>query len=215
MEIRTPLKAMHPARRLAALMRLSRRARRRIIRALSRRYATWAQRQRKLIKWLSATTRHIYEELAEWIERNGEPVFAGRKYIAAACDCHPDTVTKAVRELVALGLLLVRERRYQDKRTGRWRQASNVYALPTGPPSELEQDRLRRLTQEAEQRSATSPQHRIGQTPDHTQIKTKKTLNKVAFGPRLDQKQDRNRGWERPGPILSRMIALRSVKMQE
>jgi len=214
-EIRTPLKAMHPARRLAALMRLSRRARRRILRALSRRYATWAQRQRKLIKWLSATTRHIYEELADWIRREGQPVFPSRAYIADACDCHPDTVTKAVRELVALGLLLVRERRYQDKRTGRWRQASNVYALPAGPPSELEQDRLRRLTQEAEQRCAHSPRHRIGQTPGQTQGYTKKTRNKVASGPRLDRKQVQKGGWERPGPILSRMIALGSVKLQE
>ena len=214
MEIHTPLKAMHPARRLAALMRLSRRARRRILRALSRRYATWAQRQRKLIKWLSATTRHIYEELADWIRREGQPVFAGRAYIADACDCHPDTVTKAVRKLVALGLLLVRERRYQDKR-GRWRQASNLYALPAGPPSELEQDQLRRLTHEAEQRCATGSRHRIGQTPDHTQIYIKKTLNKVASGPISDQKQDQNIGWERPGPILSRMIALGLVKRQE
>lgn len=214
MEIRTPLKAMHPARRLAALLRLSRRARRRILRALSRRYATWAQRQRKLIKWLSATTRHIYEELADWIRREGQPVFPSRAYIADACDCHPDTVTKAVRELVALGLLLVRERRYQDKRTGRWRQASNLYALPD-PLSELGQDRLRRLTHEAEQRCAHSSHHRIGQTPGHTQVKTKMTLNKVASGPSLDQKHDQNRGWERPGPILSRMIELGSVKLQE
>lgn len=215
MEIHTPLQTMQPARRLAALMRFSRRARRRILRALSRRYATWAQRQRKLIKWLSATTRHIYEELADWITREGQPVFPSRKYIADACDCHPDTVTKAVRELVALGLLLVRERRYQDKRTGRWRQASNVYALPTGPPSELEQDQLRRLTHEAEQRAAHSPRYRIGQTADHTQLYTKKTLNKVASGSSLEQKHDQNRGWERPGPILSRMIALGSVKLQE
>lgn len=214
MEIHTPLKAIHPARRLATLMRLSRRARRRILRALSRRYTTWAQRQRKLIKWLSATTRHIYEELADWISREGQPVFPSRAYIADACDCHPDTVTKAVRELVALGLLLVRERRYQDKRTGRWRQASNVYALPAGPPSEPEQDRLRRLTHEADQRCATSPCHRIGQAADQTQINTKKTLNKVTTGPYLGQKHDQNRGGERLGPILSRMIALGSVKIQ-
>ena len=215
METHTPLKALHPARQLAALIRLSRRRRRRILRALSRRYATWAQRQRKLIKWLSATTRHIYEEVAEWIEREGQPVFAGRAYIAAACDCHPDTVTKAVRELVALGLLLVRERRYQDKRTGRWRQASNVYALPAGPPSEREQDRLRRLTHAAEQRCANRPQHRIGQAADQTQVYTKKTLNKVASGPHLDQKHDQNKGGKGPGPILRHMIALGSVKLQE
>ena len=213
MEIRTPLKAMHPARRLAALMRCSRRSRRRILRALGRRYTTWAQRQRQLIKSQSAATRDIYYELANWIRREGRPVFAGRAYIAAACDCHPDTVTKAVRKLVALGLLLVRERRYQDKR-GRWRQASNLYALPD-PLSELGQDRLRRLTHEAEQRGAHGSQHRIGQTPDHTQVKTKKTLNKVASGPQLDQKHDQNRGWERPGPILSRMVVLGSVKLQE
>lgn len=214
METHPHLKAMHPARQLAALMRLSRRRRRRILRALSRRYATWAQRKRKLIKWLSATTRHIYEELAEWIAREGQPVFAGRKYIAAACDCHPDTVTKAVRELVALGLLLVRERRYQDKRTGRWRQASNVYALPD-PLSELAQDRLRRLTHAAEQRCANTPQHRIGQAADQTQINTKKTLNKVASGSRLDQKHDQNKGGNGPGPILRHMIALGTVKIQE
>ena len=181
MEIHTPLQAMHPARRLAALMRLSRRSRRRILRTLSRRYTTWAQRLRRLIKSQSATTRDIYYELADWIRREGQPVFAGRKYIADACDCHPDTVTKAVRKLVALGLLLVRERRYQDKRTGRWRQASNLYALPD-PLSELGQDRLRRLTHEAEQRGAHGPRHRIGQTADHTHINTKKTLNKVASG---------------------------------
>ena len=215
MEIHTPLQAMHPARRLAALMRLSRRSRRRILRTLSRRYTTWAQRLRRLIKSQSATTRDIYYELADWIRREGQPVFAGRKYIADACDCHPDTVTKAVRKLVALGLLLVRERRYQDKRTGRWRQASNVYALPAGPPSEPEQDRLRRLTHEAEQRGAHSPRCRIGQTPDHTQVYTKKTLNKVASGPRLDQKHDQNKGGKGPGPILAHMIALGSVKMQE
>ncbi len=214
MEIRTPLKAMHPARRLAALMRFSRRARRRILRALSRRYTTWAQRQRQLIKSQSATTRDIYYELANWIAREGQPVWAGRAYIADACDCHPDTVTKAVRKLVALGLLLVRERRYQDKRTGRWHQASNVYALPD-PLSELGQDRLRRLTQEAEQRAAHSSSHRIGHSSDHTQIKTKKTLNKVASGPGLEHKRDRNRGWEHAGPILSRMIALGTVKLQE
>ena len=214
MEIHTPLKAMHPARQLAALMRLSRRRRRRILRALSRRYATWAQRQRKLIKWLSATTRHIYEEVAEWIAREGKPVFAGRAYIAAACDCHPDTVTKAVRELVALGLLLVRERRYQDQRTGRWRQASNLYALPD-PLSELAQDRLRRLTQEAEQRSAHGSRHRIGQPPDQTQVNIKKTLNKVASGPILNQHHAQNGGGKGPGPILRHMIALGSVKIQE
>ena len=214
MEIHTPLKAMHPARRLAALMRLSRRARRRVLRALSRRYATWAQRQRQLIKSQSAATRDIYYELADWIAREGQPVWAGRAYIAAACDCHPDTVTKAVRKLVALGLLLVRERRYQDKRTGRWRQASNLYALPD-PLSELGQDRLRRLTHEAEQRGAHSSHHRIGQSSDHTPGKTKKTLNKVASGPRLDRKQVQKGDWETPGPILSRMIALGSVKLQE
>ena len=214
MEIRTPLKAMHPARRLAALMRFSRRSRRRILRALSRRYTTWAQRQRQLIKSQSAATRDIYYELANWISREGQPVWAGRDHIADACDCHPDTVTKAVRKLVALGLLLVRERRYQDKRTGRWRQASNVYALPD-PLSELGQDRLRRLTHEAEQRGAHSPQHRIGQTPDQTQVKTKKTLNKVASGPQLDQKQGQNDGGKGPGPILRHMIALGSVKRQE
>ena len=213
MEIRTPLKAMHPARQLAALMRLSRRRRRRILRALSQRYTTWAQRKRKLIKWLSATTRHIYEELAEWIAREGQPVFAGRKYIAEACDCHPDTVTKAVRELVALGLLLVRERRYQDKR-GRWCQASNVYALPD-PLSELGQDRLRRLTHEAEQRCAHGSRHRIGQPPSHTLINTKKTLNKVASGSVWGQKHDQNKGRKGPGPILSHMIALGSVKLQK
>ena len=211
----TPLGALHPARRLAALMRLSRRARRRILRALSRRYATWAQRKRKLIKWLSATTRHIYEELADWIAREGKPVFAGRKHIADACDCHPDTVTKAVRQLVALGLLLVRERRYQDKRTGRWRQASNLYALPACPLSEPEQDRLRRLTQEAEQRHALGRLHRVGQSPRQTQINTKQTLNKVASGFLLDQRQDPKGSWERPGPILSRMIALGPVKLQQ
>ena len=213
MEIRTPLKAMHPARRLAALMRLSRRRRRRILRALSQRYTTWVQRKRKLIKWLSATTRHIYEELAEWIAREGQPVFAGRAHIADACDCHPDTVTKAVRELVALGLLLVRERRYQDKR-GRWRQASNVYALPD-PLSELAQDRLRRLTHEAEQRGADGPRHRIGQPPSQTHINTKKTLNKVASGSVLDQKHDQNDGGKGPGPILRHMISRGSVKLQE
>ena len=210
----TPLTAIHPARRLAALMRLSRRARRRILRALSRRYTTWAQRKRRLIKSLSATTRDIYYELADWIERKGQPVFAGREYIADACDCHPDTVTKAVRQLVALGLLLVRERRYQDKRTGRWHQASNLYALP-GPLSEPAQDRLRRLTQEAEQRHVLGRLDRVGQSPEQTQINTKKTLNKVASGPCLDQKQDQKGGWERPGPILSRMIALGSVKLQQ
>lgn len=213
METHTPLKAMHPARRLAALMRCSRRSRRRILRALSRRYTTWAQRQLRLIKSQSLSTRDIYYELANWIRREGQPVFAGRAYIADACDCHPDTVTKAVRKLVALGLLLVRERRYQDKR-GRWRQASNLYALPD-PLSELGQDRLRRLTHEAEQRCAHGSQYRIGQSSGHTPVKTKKTLNKVASGPGLDRKHDQNRGWERPGPILSRMIALGSVKLQE
>lgn len=214
METHPPLTANHPARRLAALMRLSRRARRRILRALSQRYATWAQRKRRLIKSLSATTRDIYYELADWIERKGQPVFAGRAYIAAACDCHPDTVTKAVRKLVALGLLLVRERRYQDKRTGRWHQGSNLYALP-GPLSEPAQGRLRRLTHEAEQRHALGRRHRIGQSSEQTQLNTKKTLNKVASGPCLDQKQDQKGSWERPGPILSRMIALGSVKLQQ
>lgn len=211
----TPLTAIHPARRLAALMRLSRRARRRILRALSQRYATSVQRKRQLIRSLSATTRDIYYELADWIERKGQPVFAGRKHIADACDCHPDTVTKAVRKLVALGLLLVRERRYQDKRTGRWRQASNLYALPAGPPSEPEQDRLRRLTHEAEQRHARGRLDRVGQSSEQTQVNIKKTLNKVAAGAYLEQKQDTKGGWERPGPILSRMLALGSVKLQE
>ena len=64
-----PLEAIHPARRLAALMRLSRRARRRILRALSRRYTTWAQRKRELIKSLSATFQNIYREVATWIAR--------------------------------------------------------------------------------------------------------------------------------------------------
>lgn len=213
MEIRTPLKAMHPARQLATLMQLSRRSRRRIVRALGRRYTTWAQRLRRLIKSQSATTRDIYDELANWIRREGKPVWAGRDHIADACDCHPDTVTKAVRKLVALGLLLVRERRYQDKR-GRWRQASNLYALPA-PLSELGQDRLRRLTHEADQRCANSPRHRIGQSPDHTQVKTKKTLNKVASGSVLGQKHDQNHSGKGPGPILRHMIALGSVKLQE
>ena len=215
MEIRTPLKAMHPARRLAALMRLSRRMRRRILRALSRRYATWAQRQRKLIRWVSATTRHIYEELADWIRREGQPVFPSRQYIAEACDCHPDTVTKAVRAVVALGLLLVRERRYQDKHTGRWRQASNVYALPSGPPAEPEQAQLRGLTQAAEQRCAQGRRHRVGQSADHTQIYTKNTQNKEASGPVLDRKQDQNKGNEKPGPIRSIMLAQETVEKQE
>ena len=177
-----PLEAIHPARRLAALMRLSRRARRRILRALSRRYATWAQRKRELIKSLSATFQNIYREVATWIAREGKPVFAGRAYLADACDCHPDTVTKAVRQLVALGLLVVRARRYQDKRTGRWRQASNVYALPAGPLSEPEQDQLRRFSHAVEQGRVQGRLHRIARSTGHTQIFTKKTQYKVTSG---------------------------------
>ena len=213
MEIRTPLKAMHPARQLAALMRLSRRARRLFLQALER--VTWWQRRRELIRALRGTVRHLYDELAEWIEREGQPVFAGRAYLAQLCGCTPRTVTRCIRELIALGLIERRRRRWQDTR-GRWHEGSSLYSLPT-PPSpdgdggERDAAVLRGLLRTAEQATP----YRVDIFGHHTPLKTKKTLNKVASGPRLDRKQIQKGGWERPGPILSRMIALGSVKLQE
>ena len=182
METHPPLKAIHPARRLAALMRLSRRARRLFLQALER--VTWWQRRRELIRSLMGTVRRLYDELAEWIEREGRPVFAGRAYLAQVCGCKPRTVTRAIRELVALGLIERRRRRWQDKR-GRWHEASSLYSLPPSPPDE-ERDAavLRGLLRAAEQATP----NRVDIFGHHTPLKTKKTQDKVASGRRLDRK---------------------------
>ena len=183
METHPPLKAIHPACRLAALMRLSRRARRLFLEALER--VTWWQRRRELINSLMGTVRRLYAELAEWIERKGRPVFAGRAYLAQVCGCKPRTVTRGIRQLVALGLIERRRRRWQDKR-GRWHEASSLYSLPPTPPDgERDAAVLRGLLRAAEQATL----HRVDIFGHHTSRKTKKTQNKVASGNRLDRKQ--------------------------
>ena len=206
----TPLTAIDP-RRLAALMRLSARARKKARAALSDSYTAWWQHQRELVFSCPASGQELFNKLATWIERAGEPVYAGQEHLAKLCGCHVRTVTRNLRHLKAVGLIEQRRRRWQDKR-GRWHEASSLYSLPPPPPdAEQEVAGLRGLLRAAELALA----HRIDKTGVQTLPKARQTQNKVASGPRLGRKQDPNGDWKRPGPILTRMLALGTIRMQE
>lgn len=207
METLTPLTAIDP-RRLAALMRLSHRARQDALAALT--YATWWQRQRELLFSCTRLTQVLYNRLAPWIEEAGEPVYAGQKYLAKLCRCSLKSVSRGISELKAFGLIEQRRRRWQDQR-GRWHEASSLYSLPA-PPAAPEQAAagLRGLLKAVEVALA----HRKDKTDVQTPPKTRQIQKKEGLRSVFDQKQDPKGSWKRPGPILSRMFALGTVKMQ-
>ena len=148
--------------------------------------------------------RRVYDKCWTWLTEDNAPLYLtlSRAWLARECRVSISTVSRAFAAVRRLGLLLVKER---WRRVGNLRrQVSNLLALPFQRPLAPPTDRA----------WARSHPERVKAETQTVRLK-KKTQNKVASGLLLDQKQDPKGGWERPGPILSRMIALGSVKIQK
>lgn len=210
METRIPLTAIDP-RRHAALMRLSDRARQEALAVVSDAALPRWKCRSELVLTCPKLGQRLYHKLATWIEKAGEPVYASQAYLAKLCRCSLSTVTRNLRQLKALGLIEQRRRQWQDKQ-GRWHEATSLYALPPAPPApEQWAATLRGLLKAAQEAVA----HRIVKNSGQTLSKTKPIQKKEGLRPLVHQKQDPKGGWQRPGPILSRMLALGTIKRQE
>lgn len=210
METLIPLTAID-LRRMAAFTRVSTKARQTALETLSETSTPWWQRQRELLKSCTKSAILLWDELAPWIERVGEPVYPSHEHLAKICRCSVKTVGRGLSQLVAFGLLNKRRRRWQDAR-GRWHEASSLYSLPPPPPDgEQMLAALQGLLKAAEEAIAHRKDKNGGQTPS----KTRQTHKKEGLRPFFNQKQDQKGSWKRPGPILSRMLALGTVKRQE
>ena len=133
MATHTPLTAID-LRRLAALKRMSGRARQMAQEVLSDTSTPWWKRQRELLKSCTKSAILLWNELGPWIEKADQPVFPSQEHLAKLCRCSVRTVTRGLSELKAFGLIEQRRRRWQDKR-GRWHEASSLYSQPPRPRS--------------------------------------------------------------------------------
>lgn len=210
METLIPLTAIDPWR-LATFKRLSRRSLKKAQAALSDSYTEWWQHQQELVFSLPASGQELFNKMARWIESKRRPIHPSQAHLAQLCGCSVRTVTRHIRQFKALGLIEQRRHRWQDP-GGRWHEGSSYYSLPPPPPDpEQWVAGLGGLLKAAEEAIAD----RIDKTGVQTLLKARQIQKKEGLRPFFDQKQDPKGGWKRPGPILSRMLALGTIKRQE
>lgn len=99
--------------------------------------------RKALVRLLPRQIRAVYDEIQDWIERDGF-CYPTRQYVAEAVGCCTRTVTRARALCQALGLWRIERCRRQDRKTGRWSEQASIWRAAAGPP-DIDVDELDRV----------------------------------------------------------------------